>query len=119
MTGPTIGDTHSYETVVSADMAPPHLPVVVLSTPSMVMLMEMASLRAVEEAVGPGMTTVGTHVDIAHRAAALEGQTLVVNSTVTEVDGRRIVFEVKVTSEGKTIGEGRHERFVVPDRFGD
>ena len=119
MTGPSAGDTHSYETEVTADMAPPHLPVVVLSTPSMIMLMEMASLRAVQDSVGDGITTVGTHVDVAHRAAALEGEPLTVTSTVTEVDGRRIVFAVKVVSGGKTIGEGRHERFVVPDRFGD
>ena len=119
MTGPAVGDAHSYETVVSADMAPPHLEAVVLSTPSMIMLMEMASLRAVEDSIGPGMTTVGTHVDVAHRAAALEGDALSVTSTVTEVDGRRIVFEVKVISDGRTIGEGRHERFVVPERFGD
>ncbi len=119
MTGPKAGETHSFETVVTADMAPPHLPVVVLSTPSMIMLMEMASLRAVEESVGEGRTTVGTHVDVAHRAAALEGEALTVSSTVSEVDGRRIVFAVKVTSGDKVIGEGRHERFVVPDRFGD
>jgi predicted thioesterase len=43
---------------------------------------------------------------------------VMVESTLVEADGRRLVFDVKAYDEAGLIGEGKHERFVVfSERF--
>jgi predicted thioesterase len=41
------------------------------------------------------------------------GATITCETTITEVDGRRLVYEVKAFDNGGLIGEGIHERFIV------
>lgn len=105
--------------VVTADMSPPHLaPTIVLSTPKMIELMEWAATNAVQPALGETRTSVGTHVDVSHEAAAREGEEITIHARLAEVDRRRLTFEVSVTVGDRVIGRGRHERFVIDrDRF--
>ena len=41
------------------------------------------------------------------------GQRVTCESTLVEVDRRRLVFEVVAKDERGEIGRGRHERFVI------
>ena len=92
--------------------------VVVLGTPYMINLMEIASANAVIPELEPGQTTVGTVVDVKHLAATPIDMKVTARSTLLEVDGRRLVFEVEAYDEREKIGEGRHERFIVDlERF--
>ena len=92
--------------------------VVVLGTPYMINLMELASANAVIPELEPGQTTVGTLVDVKHLAATPIDMKVTATSTLVEVDGRRLVFEVEAYDEREKIGEGRHERFIVDlERF--
>ncbi|HLG72206.1 MAG TPA: thioesterase family protein [Chloroflexota bacterium] len=92
--------------------------VVVLGTPYMINLMEIASANAVIPELEPGQTTVGTLVDVKHLAATPIDMKVTAHSTLVEVDGRRLVFEVEAYDEREKIGEGRHERFIVDlERF--
>ena len=69
-------------------------------------------------ALGPGQGTVGFHVDIRHLAATPIGMRVTFRATLTEVDGRRLVFRVEADDEQERIGEGTHVRFVVDmERF--
>ena len=34
-------------------------------------------------------------------------------AVLTEIDRRRLTFEVKVYDEKELVGEGRHERFII------
>jgi fluoroacetyl-CoA thioesterase len=105
--------------VVTADMSPPHLPVVVLSTPAMIQLMEQTCLQGIEEHLDEDETTVGTHVCVSHSAAASEGETVEVTYTLSEVVKRRLTFDVKVTCGDRVLSEGTHQRAVVDtSRFG-
>jgi predicted thioesterase len=80
----------------------------------MVALMEYASVDAIQGHLEPGMATVGFEVCIKHVAAAVEGSTCTVRSTLREVrDGRKLRFEVEVTEGDRVIGTGRHERRVI------
>jgi predicted thioesterase len=100
--------------VVTADMSPPHLaPSIVLSTPRMIEAMEWAATNSVQPYLGEGRTSVGTHVDVSHEAAAREGDQLTVHSKLIGRDRRRLTFEVSVMVGHKIIGRGTHERFVV------
>jgi predicted thioesterase len=46
------------------------------------------------------------------KASALE-DTITATATLTEIDGRRLVFEVVANDSKGIIGEGTHERFVI------
>ena len=86
----------------------------VLSTPGMIAMMERNSSILAIENLPDGKATVGFEVCIKHVAAALEGSTCVVRSSLREVeDGRKLRFDVEVTEGERTIGVGTHERRVI------
>src|SRR5437763_13128598 len=78
----------------------------VLSTPHMIGLMQMTCRVAVLPLLEPGHDTVGTHVNVAHLAAATMGMTVRFLAEVTQVDRRRITFRVEAWDEKEKIGEG-------------
>ncbi len=87
----------------------------VYSTPSMICLMELTSYRLAEE---QGFQTVGTKVNISHLRACKVGTELTATAELTEVDGRRFEYKVKVKDSEGLIGEGTHQRFAIdPERF--
>ena len=98
---------------VTDDMSPPHLPMKVLSTPSMIGLMERTCLESVIDHLDANESTVGTHVCVSHVAAAASGETVTINARLTEINRRRLTFEVKATAGDKLLGEGTHQRAVI------
>ncbi|MCC7156522.1 MAG: thioesterase family protein [Bryobacterales bacterium] len=85
----------------------------VLSTPHMIMYMEITSRDTVKGALGAGYDTVGTIVNIRHLAAAPLGSSVRFISTVERVDGNRVTFHVEAWDDVEKIGEGSHERAIV------
>lgn len=90
----------------------------VFATPSMIALMEKTASESVAPMLDEGCGTVGTKLDVAHVSATPLGMTVRCDSVLTEVDGRRLVFDVKAYDISKNgtetlIGEGKHERFVI------
>ena len=105
--------------VVTQDMSPPHLPAKVLSTPSMVGLIEAACLAAAQPHLDEGQTTVGTHVNVSHTGPAMAGEEVSVFVELEEIVKRRLRFSVEVSSPRESISTGTHERAVVDlSRFG-
>jgi fluoroacetyl-CoA thioesterase len=98
---------------VTDDMAPAHLPAKVLSTPSMVGMIEGVCLQAAQPHLDPGETTVGTHISISHTGPAQSGERVVVRSRLIKREKRRLTFEVEVRSPRGPISQGTHERAVV------
>ncbi|MCL2396659.1 MAG: thioesterase family protein [Defluviitaleaceae bacterium] len=85
----------------------------VFATPAMILLMEEAARLAVQPALPTGSTTVGTVVNVQHLAATPVGMKVRATATLTEINGRRLVFEVEATDEKGIIGKGIHERAVI------
>ncbi|HLZ26469.1 MAG TPA: thioesterase family protein [Chloroflexota bacterium] len=85
----------------------------VLSTPSLIALMENAARSAVESLLPPDRTTVGVRVDVRHLAATPPGDQVRARAELVEVDGRRLIFHVEAFDSHEKIGEGTHERMVV------
>lgn len=112
----TAGVALAIDTVVTPEMAPPHLPVKVLSTPSMVSLMEQACLSAAAPHLDEGETTVGTHICVSHLAAANSGELVTVSARLSEVRKRRLMFDVRAAVGDRVLGEGTHERAVIDVR---
>jgi predicted thioesterase len=88
----------------------------VLGTPRLLALAEAATVRALDGALAPGQTSVGTSVRLEHTAASPVGMRVTVTAVLTSVDGRRLVFAVEaVDGAGTVAGLGTVER-VVADR---
>ena len=85
----------------------------VLSTPHMIGFMERTCRNIVFPLLNTGYDTVGTHVNVAHLAAAPMGSTVIFRAEVTKVAERRVEFHVEAWDETEKIGEGTHERAIV------
>ena len=122
---PGVTDTHSY-TVTSANTVP-HLAMdrstfddipEVLATAYMGVMMEGACTKALRPHLDANEGSVGIHLNVSHTAATVPGQTVSVTATVEKVEGRKITFRVVAHDDLDKIGEGLHQRAVVPwDRF--
>jgi fluoroacetyl-CoA thioesterase len=90
------------------------LTVPVLSTPSMIGMMEKNATALCREYLPEDKGTVGFEVCVKHVAGAVEGSTCTVSASLREiVDGRKLRFDVSVTEGDRTIGVGTHERRVI------
>ena len=85
----------------------------VLSTPSMIALMERASIQAVQDHLPEGHTTVGFEVHVKHFGATPKGQKVTVRAELIEVDGRKLRFKVEAHDEDKKVGDGTHRRAII------
>ena len=91
----------------------------VFGTPCMIALMEKATVNAVAPFLENDETTVGTQINVSHCKASAVGAVITARAELSEVQGRKLVFDVSaVDDKGDVIGEGRIERFVVfAERF--
>ena len=92
--------------------------IAVLSTPSMIALMEKTSRLSVAPFLEEGQSTVGTVVNAKHLAASPVGMKVTCQTELIEIDRRRLVFKVACFDDAGLIGEGEHERFIIDiDKF--
>lgn len=90
----------------------------VFSTPSLVLLMEEAAMAALEPYMEEGESSVGSLVNVRHLSPTPPGFRVSATATLTEIDGRRLVFQVQAHDGVDKIGDGTHERFLISvDRF--
>lgn len=85
----------------------------ILSTPSMVKLLEEAAMNALRPFLTEGQASVGTRVEVDHLAPTLEGMSVWAVAVVAEVDRRRVAFDVEVFDDFGKVGQARHDRFIV------
>jgi predicted thioesterase len=85
----------------------------VLSTPSMIGLMERAAIQAVQAHLPEGHTTVGFEVNVKHFAATPKGNTVTVLAELLEIDGRKLRFKVEAHDGEKKVGDGTHRRAII------
>ncbi len=90
----------------------------VFATPAMLSLMEECCWKMIQPELEEGQGSVGTKVDISHDRASAVGHTITCEATLTEIDRRRLTFEVTCFDENGPIGHGTHERFIIDnERF--
>ena len=88
----------------------------VFATPAMIALMEQTAAESVEKELEQGMTTVGIKINVEHLAATPVGMDVTCQSTLVEVDGRKLVFDIEAFDECGIIGKAYHERFIVDSK---
>ena len=115
------GLTYTSTLVVSAD----HVAAVmgsgdlhVFATPAMVALMENAAMMAVAEHLPEGSTTVGAMMNTSHVKPSPVDESIKATAVLTEVEGRKLTFEIKAEDSRGIIGEATHVRYIVDrERF--
>ena len=85
----------------------------VLSTPSMILFMEIAARNALEEILPEELSSVGVAVDIKHRKAVKIGTTVSSEVEVINIDRKKITFSVVVRHDEDILGDGTHTRFII------
>ena len=85
----------------------------VLSTPQMILCMERTCRNLILSMVDPGHDTVGTHVNVWHRAAAPMGVKVTFLAELLAVNDRRAEFRVEARLGEKIVGEGTHQRAII------
>ncbi len=99
------------QTIVCEHNVAGHVPK--FSTPSMIQLMEQASMNAVHDFLEEGHTSVGIEVSVRHLAPADIGSTIIAYAELTAVDRNRLTFQVEAYDGDRKLGEGAHRRAVI------
>lgn len=91
----------------------------VLGTPRLLAWCEEATCAVVDGVLPPGSTSVGSSVELQHRAPAAVGETVDVEATLTDAEERALIFVVDVVDgRRREIAHGKITRAVVDeDRF--
>ncbi|TDC31185.1 thioesterase [Micromonospora sp. 15K316] len=105
----TVTDADTAQAVGSGDVP-------VLGTPRVLALAEAATVAATATSLPSGMTTVGIRIELDHRAATPVGGRVQAQARLAEVDGRRLLFEIRVTEGEEVVADGRVERMLVDRR---
>jgi fluoroacetyl-CoA thioesterase len=103
-------------TEVTREMTAKHLgsgSAEVLSTPTMILLMEEAARILAEEYLPEGKTTVGVAVNVRHVRAVPLGEKVVVRAEVMAVEGKRVMYWVEAKWKNRLVGYGYHERAII------
>jgi len=111
-----IGTKGTYEKPVAATDLATHLDAslaAVLSTPTMVAMMEQAAIEAIKPFLDAGESSVGVSIEISHTSATPPGHRARAEAEVTKVEGRRLDFAVRAFDDVEQIGSGSHRRAVV------
>jgi fluoroacetyl-CoA thioesterase len=85
----------------------------VLSTPTMVAMMEQAAIEAIKPFLDAGESSVGMSIEVSHTAATPPGHRARAEAEVTKVEGRRLELAVRAFDDVEQIGSGTHRRAVV------
>lgn len=85
----------------------------VYSTPDMIRLMETAAFHALHPYCEEGELTVGTAINIEHRAATGIGALVKAEAVLESFDGRFYVLRVSARDERQEIGRGTVARAVI------
>ncbi len=111
------GLIHKRDFTVTAEMGVKHFGAgvpQVLSTPSMIGLMERTCVELLTPYMDEGEQTVGFHVDVKHLAPTKIGQNVRITAALLEVKEKKFRFAVEaVNDQGVKIGEGTHRRALI------
>ena len=111
-----VGTAYQLTLTVEPDMAAPQLTGrAVLSTPSLMLLIEQAAMAALRSFLADDETTVGVEICISHEAPLAVGQPLTIGVELVRTNQRYFLFEAEAHGPNDTrIGGGTHTRVVLP-----
>ncbi|MEV0560439.1 hypothetical protein [Dactylosporangium sp. NPDC050588] len=105
--GPGASRTRTF--TVTADQTTDHVPDTepVLSTPALIACLEDTAADVLRPYFAPATASLGTWIGVRHTGPARTGQQFVVTAVLADVRGRRYLFDVHATLDGRPIGDGQ------------
>jgi len=88
-----------------------HMPV--LATAKIVAFMEHTALTSVQEYLPQGYSSVGTQINLSHYKPVPAGKKVSCLSCLTEVEGRRLVFDISLRDHSGLIANATHTRMII------
>jgi len=85
----------------------------VLSTPSLIALLERTAREAISPCLPEGHSSVGTHINLDHLAATPLGSCITCSARVVTIDGRTVSFQLEARDKFEVIARGFHRRQVL------
>ena len=85
----------------------------VYATPAMIALMENTAQSSVKAYLPEGNITLGIEISVKHMKATPVGMKVRCESKLTQVDGKKLYFELNAWDEKGQIGAGSHIRYIV------
>ncbi|WP_432993667.1 thioesterase family protein [Dactylosporangium sp. CA-233914] len=94
---------------VTKDVTTDHVPGAepLLSTPSMIAFMEDTAADILRAHFAPAAASLGTWIGVRHTGPANIGQAVTVTAVLADVRGRRYLFDILATVDGREIGDGQ------------
>lgn len=90
----------------------------VLSTPSLVLLLEVTARDALAPFLEPGESSVGVQIELEHLAPTPLGQPVTCTARVLQVDGPLVSFQISARDPHDVVARGLHQRRVISvERF--
>ncbi len=84
-----------------------------LPTPTLTALMVEGAISVIDSLMPDGYVTVAMSSSMTYLNPTFLGVTVTVLATLTEINGRKLVFECMAFDELGQIGRGKHERLIV------
>lgn len=85
----------------------------VMSSMTLMTLLEQACIEAIAPNLGPEDMTVGAYMAMDHLAPTPEGFTVIARAQVDEVKGPKLVFKITAHDGADKVAEATHIRFMV------
>lgn len=85
----------------------------VLSSMTLMTLLEGAAIAVLRPHLAPGEMTVGARMEMDHLAPTPEGFTVTATAELAEVAGRKLVFNISAHDGVEQVCRAAHVRFVV------
>jgi len=90
----------------------------VFATPAMVAFMENTAVKCIANDLDKKLDTVGIQINTKHLKATKVGKKVTCTAKLTEVDGKKLTFEIEAADEDGPIGSSLHKRYVIdPIKF--
>lgn len=85
----------------------------VLSSMTLMTLLEQAAIAAIQPLLGPADMTVGSRMEMDHLAPTPPGFTVLATAELKEVAGRKLVFAIIAGDGADQVCRATHTRYVV------
>ncbi len=87
------------------------------STPSMVAMMQEASVQLLDEKLPEGFISVGKSADVVHEQPTVLGALLNMKVEIKSFDGYHVRFKMLAYDDSGIVGRGSHVRSIVNERW--
>lgn len=85
----------------------------VLATPALIAMLENTAKTLLSSQLSPAQTSVGIHIQLAHKKASAVGSNIQCEATLTE-QGKLFAFSLRaIDMAGNEIASGTHQRAIV------